>query len=170
MSFVRNGLVVVMLLVAVVLQIAVFDVFSVNGVVPNLVLLVVVAAAVSRGTAYASVVGLLGGLLLDIVPPADHLAGRWALAMVVVAVLAGRVGEDTRQSALAGVLTVGACSFVGTSLFALTGLVTGDRVLPVGQLVAVVVVGVLYDLVLAPLLLRPLVKAFDRMRRSELAA
>jgi hypothetical protein len=31
-----------------------------------------------------AVLGFVAGLLLDLVPPADHEAGRWALALVVV--------------------------------------------------------------------------------------
>lgn len=169
MSLFRTALLTLLLVAAVVLQVTVFDLFAVNGVVPNLALLVVVAAAITRGPAYGSVVGFVGGLLLDLAPPADHLAGRWALAFVLVAVLAGRVGQDARRSPVAGLATVAACSFVGTSAFALTGLVTGDRVLPVGQLLTVILIGVLYDLVLTPFVLAPLASLFDRTRRPELA-
>ena len=38
------------------------------------------------------VLGFGGGLLLDLVPPADHVAGRWALALLVAGYLSGRVG------------------------------------------------------------------------------
>ena len=80
----RTGLVGVVVLVAVLLQVAVFSLFSVNGVVPNLALLVVVAAAIARGPQFGAFVGFFAGLLLDLAPPADHVAGRWALAFVLV--------------------------------------------------------------------------------------
>jgi hypothetical protein len=54
---------------AVSLQVAVFNLFSVNGVVPNLALLVVVAAAIARGPQFGAVVGFVAGLLLDLAPP-----------------------------------------------------------------------------------------------------
>ena len=58
---------------------------------PNLCLLVVVAAALTRGPQFAAVLGFGAGLALDLAPPADHIAGRWALALVVVGYVAGRV-------------------------------------------------------------------------------
>ncbi len=35
------------------------------------------------------------GLLLDLAPPADHVAGRWALALLLAGYVAGRVRQDT---------------------------------------------------------------------------
>src|SRR3954466_10595093 len=125
------GLTAVVLL-AVVLQVAVFSVMSFDGVVPNLALLVVVAAALVRGPEFAAVLGFLGGLAIDLAPPTDHVAGRWALALVVVGYLAGRVRQDAGTSALSAVVTVAACSFVGTSIFALSGMLLSDPAIPVG--------------------------------------
>ena len=70
--------------VALVLQVSVFSHLSLAGVVPNLCLLVVVAAALTRGPQFAAVLGFVAGVALDLAPPADHIAGRWALALVVV--------------------------------------------------------------------------------------
>ena len=89
MNLSRTGMVGLVIVAAVVLQVAVFNLFSVNGVVPNLALIVVVAAAIARGPQFGAVVGFIAGLLLDLAPPADHVAGRWALALVLVAILAG---------------------------------------------------------------------------------
>ena len=94
MSAVRALVLTGVLLLAVVLQVAVFSVISVDGVVPNLALLVVVAAALMRGPEFAAMLGFLGGLAIDLAPPSDHVAGRWALALVVVGYLAGRVRHD----------------------------------------------------------------------------
>ena len=138
MNLSRAGLVAGVILVAVVLQVALFNLFAVNGVVPNLALLVVVAASISRGAQFGAVVGFVAGLLLDLAPPADHVAGRWALAFVVVAILAGRVRADARRSPLAGLATVAVCSFVATSIFALSGVVLGDHALPAGEMVQVI--------------------------------
>lgn len=169
MGLTRNALVVAVVLVAVTAQVAVFSLFSVNGVVPDLALIVVVAASVARGQQFGVVVGFLAGMLVDLAPPADHIAGRWALSLVVVGFLAGRVRGDARRNPLAGLATVAACSFVGTSLFALTGLVLDDHALPVGQVVEVIFIGVLWDVVMAPLLLPVLLLVFERTRAPELA-
>src|SRR3954465_7820962 len=144
------------LLLAVVLQVAVFSAASFEGVVPNLTLLVVVAAALVRGPGFAAGLGFLGGLAIDLAPPADHVAGRWALALVVVGYLAGRVRQDAGTSALSAVVTVAACSFVGTSIFALSGMLLSDPAIPVGQALAVIPVAVFYDVLVTPFVL-PLV-------------
>lgn len=167
MTLSRTAMVSAVLLLAVTLQVAVFSLFSVNGVVPNLALVAVVAAAVARGARFGAVVGFLAGVLVDLAPPADHVAGRWALALVLVAMLAARVRGDARRSPLAGLAVVAVCSFVGTSVFALTGVMLGDHVLPAGEMVQVVLVAMLWDVAVAPLLLPPLLALFDRTARTE---
>ena len=69
-----------------------FSHLAVQGVVPDLVLLVVVAAGLAYGSELGLVLGFGAGLLLDLAPPADHYAGRWALALMVVGYVAGRLG------------------------------------------------------------------------------
>jgi rod shape-determining protein MreD len=165
----RIIIVAAVVIAAVTAQVAVFSLFSVNGVVPNLALIVVVAAAISRGQEFGVVVGFCAGLLVDLAPPAEHVAGRWALALVVVGILAGRVRSDASRNPLAGLATVAVCSFVGTSLFALSGLVLDDHALPVGQMVQVIGISVLWDVVMAPLLLPVLLLVFERTRAPELA-
>lgn len=160
----------VVVVLAVVLQVAALPVVAVNGVVPNLVLLVVVAASVVRGPGYGAVVALVAGLLLDLAPPADHVVGQWALAFVVAAALAGRVRSEVRDSPLAVVGLVAVCSFVASSLFALTGLVLGELTLPPGQLLQVVLIALLWDVVVAPVVVPLLLPVFERPVSHELAA
>jgi rod shape-determining protein MreD len=168
MALLRGLGVLAILVVAVVLQVAVFGYLSVDGVVPDLALLVVVAAALARGPQFAAVLGFVGGLLLDVAPPADHVAGRWALALVVVGYLAGRVRQDARESTIAALVTVAACSFVGTSVYALLGLLLGDGPLPVGDMLRVIGIGVLWDVLVAPLVLPLLLLAFRRLRPPQM--
>jgi rod shape-determining protein MreD len=137
--------------------------------VPNLALVAVVAAAIARGPQFGAVVGFVAGLLVDLAPPADHVAGRWALALVLVALLAGRVRGDARRSPLAGLVAVAVCSFVGTSVFALTGLVLDDHAVPVGEMVQVIGIATLWDVAVAPLLLPLLLATFEKTRPAELA-
>jgi rod shape-determining protein MreD len=153
----------VVITLAVVLQVTVFPYLAYDGVVPNVALLVVVGAALIRGSEFAAVLGFLAGLAVDVAPPADHVAGRWALALVVVGYLAGRVRQDTSTSALAVVVTVAASSFVGTSLFALTGLLLRDPAIPVGQALAVIPVSVGYDVLLTPFVLPLMMALFRRL-------
>src|SRR3954469_14058769 len=143
MPVLRGLAYLLVLLLAVVLQVSFFGYFSYEGVVPNLVLLVVVAAGLTRGPEIAAVLGFVGGLLIDLAPPSTHIAGRWALALVVVGYLAGRVRRDAGSSAVGALVTVAACSFVGTSIFALSGMVLQDPSVPVGEALRVIPVSVL---------------------------
>jgi rod shape-determining protein MreD len=169
MSAVRALLLSGLILLAVVLQVAVFSSFSLAGVVPNLALLVVVGAALVRGPEFAAVLGFLAGLAVDLAPPADHVAGRWALALVVVGFLAGRVRHDAGTSALAAVVTVAACSFVGTSIFALSGMLLTDPAVPAGEALRVIPVAVIYDVLVTPFVLPLVMRLFRRLRPHQVA-
>ena len=164
MRVVRGLVFVAVVLLAVVLQVSFFAAFSFDGVVPNLALLVVVAAALTRGPEFAALLGFVGGLAVDLVPPADHLAGRWALALVVVGYLAGRVRADAERSIVGALVTVAACSFVGASVFALSGFLLEDSGTPVAEALRVVPQAVAYDLLLAPFVLPLAMRLFRRMR------
>lgn len=149
-------------LLALVLQLTVFPHLAWEGIVPNLCLLVVVGAALSRGPDFGAATGFAAGLLVDLAPPADHLAGRWALALVLVGYLVGRVRAESRTPT-AVVLTVAVASFVGTSVFALSGVLLGEPVGTVPAAVAVVAVAVVWDVLLTPLVLPPVMTALTRL-------
>jgi len=169
MSAVRALTLTLVLVAAVVLQVAVFSVLSIEGVVPNLALLVVVAAALVRGPEFAALLGFLGGLAIDLAPPNDHVAGRWALALVVVGYLAGRVRHDAGSSAVAAVVTVTACSFVGTSVFALSGMLLHDPAIPASEALRVIPVAVLYDVLVTPFFVPPLMRLFRWLQPHQVA-
>ncbi len=154
---------------AVTLQVALFPYVAYAGVVPNLALLVVVAAALVRGPEFAAVIGFLSGLAIDLAPPADHVAGRWALALVVVGYLAGRVRQDARTSTLAAVVTVAASSFVGTSIFALSGMVLADPAMTATEALAVIPAAVGYDVLLTPFVLPLMMRLFRRLQPHQVA-
>jgi rod shape-determining protein MreD len=152
-----------LVLVALVLQVAVFPHLAWQGIVPNFCLLVVVAAALVRGPGFAATLGFFAGLALDLAPPADHVAGRWALALVVVGYVAGLTRQDTRSSATTVVATVAASSFIGTSVYALSGVVLGDSVAGSGDLLRVIVVALLWDVLLTPLVLPGVMRLLTRL-------
>lgn len=166
MSAFRVAAATVAVLVALVLQVSVFPQVAWSGVVPNLVLLVVVAAALVRGPQFAMVLGFGAGVLIDLSPPADHVAGRWALALVVVGYVAGLVRvEDQPTGPNRGTTLpiVAACSFIGTSVFALTGLLLHDPVVAVPDLLLVIVLAVAWDLLLSILVLPLVMGMFWRL-------
>ncbi|WP_432478818.1 rod shape-determining protein MreD [Nocardioides sp. GXQ0305] len=164
MNVVRALVALAAVLVALVLQVTVFPQPAWYGVVPNLVLLVVVAAALTRGAQFAAVLGFVAGVLLDLAPPADHVAGQWALALVLVGYVAGRMQQqEVRPAATAVVATVAASSFVGTSVFALLGIVLGEISMDVSSLLGVIALSVLWDVLLTPFVLPLLMGMFRRL-------
>lgn len=163
MTSLRSLTVAGLVLLALILQLGLFPQLAVNGVVPDVVLLVVVALALARGPEYAAVVGFFAGLLLDLAPPADHTAGRWALALVVVGYVAGLARRDARWSTTATIAVVAAGSFVGTSLFALSGLALGDPGVTVSAVASVVPVAMIYDLLLMPFVVPVVLAVLRRM-------
>ena len=169
MSLVRTLVLALLVTAAVVLQVAAFSYLSYDGVVPNLALLLVVGAALVRGPDFAMVLGFFAGLAIDLAPPADHVAGRWALALVVVGYLAGRVRHDAGSSAVAAVVTVAASSFVGTSVFALSGLVLRDPSVPVAEALSVIPIAVVYDVLLTPFVLPVAMQLFRRIKPHRIA-
>ena len=164
MTAVRALVVAAVVVAAVTVQLGVLPAIAIGDVVPNLVLVVVIAFALARGPEYGVLVGFAAGLILDLAPPADHTAGRWALAFVVVGYLAGLARRDARASALAAVLVVAAGSFIGTSLFALSGLLLQDPGVTFEGVMHVLPIALVYDVVLTPLVV-PAVLAL--MRRLE---
>jgi rod shape-determining protein MreD len=163
MTWLRAAAAGALVTVALLLQVSVFPHVALEGVVPNLALLVVVGAALTRGPQFAMTLGFVAGAILDLAPPADHTAGRWALALLLVGYVAGRVRQDVRPSAGAVVATVGASSFLGTSVFALSGLVLGDLDVSFLGLLQVIGVAVVWDVLLTPVVLPVVMRVLDRL-------
>lgn len=163
MTLLRSAAAFAAIALALVLQVSLFPHLAWQGIVPNLVLLVVVGAALTRGAQFAAVLGFAAGVVLDLAPPVDHVAGRWALALVVVGYVAGRVRQDVKPTAIAVVGTVAASSFIGTSLFALSGLLLRDPAMAIPDLLQVILVAVLWDILLTPFVLPVVMTMFHRL-------
>jgi rod shape-determining protein MreD len=88
-------------------------------VVPDLVLPVVVAAALRTGASRGALVGLAGGWLVDLVPPGSSVLGTAALGYAAAGLLAG-AGRREGETPFGWVAVVGAASAV---------LVTAGRLL-----------------------------------------
>lgn len=169
MSFVRAGAAALAIVVAVVLQVTVFSHLAFDGVVPNLALLVVVAAALVRGPQFGAVLGFVAGTVVDLAPPADHLAGRWALALVLVGFVAGLVRQESRITVPMMLGTVAAASFVGTSIFAITGLILDDQTTGVTEMLQVIGIGMVFDVALTLLVVPPMMALFRRLEPARVA-
>lgn len=168
MTLLRALVGILVVCLALVVQVTLFPHVAWQGIVPNLCLLVVAGAALSRGPEFGMTLGFLAGVALDLAPPADHVAGRWALALVLVGYVAGRVRQESpsfaaRPTATAVVLAVAVTSFVGTSVFALSGVMLGDLRVDVPGMLLVIGVGVLWDVLLTPFVLPPVMKLFSSL-------
>lgn len=163
MPVLRTGVLALGFVLAVLVQAVLLRPVAVYGVVPNLALLLVIAAAYLRGPDFAALMGLLGGLILDLTPPAGHVAGRWAIALVIAGYLAGRVREDAIRSWRTSLLVVAGCSFVATSLYVIAGAAVGDASLGGADTPAVLGISVVMDVVVSPLVIPLFVGALSRV-------
>ncbi|MGD9960942.1 rod shape-determining protein MreD [Nocardioides sp.] len=173
MSALRALVAFVVVLTAVVLQVTLFPHFAWQGIVPNLALLVVVGAALVRGPQFACTLGFVAGLAVDLAPPADHIAGRWALSFVIVGYLAGRIRQESpdqgKPSPTSVVLAVAASSFVATSVYALGGLLLNDPRMNLSDVITTILIAVIWDVLLTPFVLPPVMLLFARLQPSRVA-
>ena len=163
----RAAVTALLVVVAVTVQLSVFDHFAIDGVAPDLALLLVIGAALVRGPTYAAIVGFGAGLVLDLAPPADHTAGRWALALVVVGCLTGLARPEGARSLPSTLSIAAAGAFIGTSVYALSGLVIGEPAVTVTRAMHVVPMAVVYDVLLTPVVVPLLVLCFRRLQPTE---
>lgn len=143
------------------------------GAVPGVVLLVVVATAIATDTRFGTITGFVAGLVLDVAPPSDHVAGRWALALMAVGYVVGRLSHDNQTDlgrpqrpglpVLAASVLGG--SFLGNSIYALSGLVLNDLGLSTGQVLRTVGIGLAWDLVGGLLVVPAALWAYRRAAR-----
>jgi rod shape-determining protein MreD len=150
----RALLAAVAILAAVLVQVTLLNnVPFPGGAGPDLVLVVVVALALTSGARDGAIIGFAAGLALDIAPPASNLLGQSALVFCLVGYGCGRLRVVLERSAwlpLAGV-AVGAAA--GEALYALVGLIFGDPDVTWQAVRQVLPAAVFYDLLISPFVL-----------------
>ena len=158
------------LLVAIVVQVAAVNRMPLpGGAAPDLVLLTVTALGAMLGPMTGLVAGFSGGLLLDIAPPAGHLAGEYALVFCLAGYACGRMRDlvdpmEQHPTVISvTVMAVGAAG--GEAAKAALGLMMSDPDMA-GPAVRHVLPGaILYDLVLTPFVLTLTAMAVSRPAR-----
>lgn len=152
MRFNRMLLSTTLVVVALVLQVTVLARLHLPGAVPDLTLLTVLALALVYGHVGGALVGFGAGLLVDLAPPADHAAGRYALVLCLVGYLAGLMKPDSGQlrSATGPMAVVVAGALGSTLLYAGVGALVGDTAAAQVGLGSLLFTATLYDLLLAP--------------------
>ncbi|MGC4943368.1 rod shape-determining protein MreD [Kribbella sp. DT2] len=121
----RMAVAALFLMIAVTVQTSLLPHIAVAGVTCDLVMIVVIGLALARGPEWGAITGFAGGLMLDVVPPADHTAGRWALALAVSGYVAGLIRRETSAGPV-GPVGVAGTVVLGAALSLLLYCATGS--------------------------------------------
>lgn len=171
MRFNRMLLATTLVIVALVIQVSVLARLHLPGAVPDLVLLTVVAFALVYGHVGGCLIGFGAGLLSDLVPPADHAAGRYALVLCVIGYVAGLFRPDHgRLKSATGPMAVVVAAAVGsTLLYASVGALVGDTAARHVGLAGLLFTAAVYDLLLAPFVVPGIMALARRAENDPLA-
>jgi rod shape-determining protein MreD len=138
----------IMLLAVLLLQTTLLAQLRIFGVMPDLMLLVAVAGGISAGATRGAALGFAAGMLIDLFLPTP--LGLSALVFTLVGYGVGVANTGVLRSAwYIPVLTAGAASVAGVTLYALIGSVLGEPMID-GHLVTIAVVVGVFNAVLAP--------------------
>ena len=156
----RAALAAALLLLAILIQVTLINNLPWPGAAgPDLVLVAVVALALTGGPLEGMLGGFCAGLALDVAPPATHLIGQYALVFCLVGYGCGRVGGHLSESVWAPIGVVAIGSAAGELLFALTGMIFGDLNVTWSAVGHVLPASVLYDVLLSPFVLYAVIRA-----------
>jgi rod shape-determining protein MreD len=150
----RVVLCAVLTLVAVLLQVMLVDRLPLpGGIVPDVVLVIIVAIGLTRGPMTGTITGFFAGLELDLVPPGGHLIGESALIFCLVGYACGRLSGWLGRSAprLLAAAMIGVAA--GEFLQAAAGMIAGDPGVTLTAVRQVLPVAVLYDVLICPVVL-----------------
>lgn len=122
----RQALLIGSLVVAaVIIELTLLSRLGLPGATPDLVVVTVVALALSMGPAQGAVAGFTAGVILDLAPPADTLLGVDAIVLLVIGYVTGFVinPRDRTVPILMGIvgLSAGASVLATSALDALLG-------------------------------------------------
>lgn len=147
----RNVLATIVIVVALVLQVTVANRLPLPGsVIPDLVLLAVVALALINGSLLGLVAGFCAGLATDIVPPADHTIGRYALVYCLIGYVCGLAAPEMDRAPVLPFAAVAAGALAGSVLYALVGSMLGDPRAHWSVVSHVLPLQVFYDVIASP--------------------
>ena len=136
---------------ALVLQATVLDLLPLPGdIAPDLVLLVVVALALSSGPLPGLVTGFAAGLALDLAPPASHAIGAYALVFCLVGYVCGRAAGEIDKSAVLPFAAMALGALAGSILYAVVGVTFGEPGVTWAAARNVLPLSVAYDVLLGP--------------------
>jgi rod shape-determining protein MreD len=125
---------------------------------PDLVLLAVIALALTGGPVQGMLTGFLAGLALDVAPPASHTIGQYALVFCLVGYGFGRLAGLGEASPVLYVGIPAAGAAVGVALHAVLGLMLSDPEVTWAAVRHVLPPSLIYDVILSPFVLYAVVR------------
>ena len=165
----RAALAVAVMIAAVVIQVTLLSRLPLPGATPDLVLVSVVALALAHGPGFGLTTGFGAGLALDLVPPADHEIGRWALVLALLGYAAGMARVETRRSAVVPVLVVAVAAGASVLLYAGFGALIVDAPVTWVAVSELVPTAVLYGVVLSPFVVSAVLALVRRVEPESLS-
>ena len=149
-----------LLLIAILIQLTVLNNLRLpGGAGPDLVLVVVVAVALTGGPVEGMLGGFCAGLALDVAPPATHLVGQYALVFCLVGYGCGLLGVSLEHSAWLPICVVAVGSAAGELIYAMTGMIFGDLDITWTAIQHTLPASVIYDVLLSPFVLYAVARA-----------
>jgi rod shape-determining protein MreD len=162
----RNVLATIVIVAGLILQVTVANRLPLPGsVMPDLVLLAVVALALVNGSLPGLVTGFCAGLATDIVPPADHTIGRYALVYCLIGYVCGLAAPEMDRSAVLPFVAVAAGAVAGSVLYALLGSMLGDPRARWPVVSHVLPLQIFYDMVASPFVVWVVLRLTSRAER-----
>ncbi len=163
----RNVLAAIVVAVALLLQVTIVGRLPLPGsAVPDLVLLAVVALALVSGSLPGLVTGFAAGLVTDIVPPADHTIGRYALVYCLVGYGCGLTAAEMERSPVRPFVAVAVGALAGSLLYALMGMMLGDPRASWAVVSHLLPLQVLYDVIASPFVVWAVLRLTGRLERE----
>jgi rod shape-determining protein MreD len=144
----------VIIVVSIVLQLTVLNGLRLpGGGVPDLVLVVVAALAVSDGPLAGAIIGFAAGLCLDLAPPGSLLIGQYALVFCLAGWASGRLSRAAGRSPLRSVVLMAIVVAAAEVLSSALGLALEPAQVTTAEVRVVLPTTIGYDLVLCPFVL-----------------
>ncbi len=125
---------------------------------PDLVLLAVIALALTGGPTAGMLTGFAAGLALDVAPPASHTIGQYALVFCLVGYGYGRLAGLGEASPVRYVGISAAAAAVGAALHAVLGVMLSDPEVTWAAVRHVLPPSLIYDVILSPFVLYAVVR------------
>jgi rod shape-determining protein MreD len=146
-------------LIALIAQLTIVNRLALpGGSGPDLVLLAVVALALTGGPVPGMITGFLSGLALDVAPPASHTIGQYALVFCLVGYACGRLAGLGDASPGLYVAISAAAAAAGAVLHAALGIMLSDPQMSWSAVRHVLPPSVIYDVILSPFVLYGVVR------------